>query len=182
MQLRFKTAKVVNGYLCIKPNNLPAAAEFVDTMKEGAEYTATLRRQGRSLTANAYAWTLMGKLAAKLNESVNEIYRNIILEIGDNFEVLAMPSEAVDDFCAHWESNGIGWMVVRIGEHALRGYDEVAAYYGSSVYDTKQMSDLIDLVVQECREQGIETLPPNKLAAMKEEWMDIRAKQTDKGA
>lgn len=182
MQLRFNKAQIAHGYICIKPENLPAAAEFVAKMKEGAEYTAILRRQGRSLTANAYAWTLMGKLAAKLNKPVNEIYRQIILEIGDNFEVLAMPSEAVESFQAHWEGDRIGWMVVRIGDHALHGYEEVAAYYGSSVYDSKQMSDLIDLVVQECREQGIETLPPHKLEAMKCEWEEIREKQKDKGA
>lgn len=181
MQLRFKHARIIKGHICIKPDNLPAAAEFVSGMKEGAEYTATLRKQGRSLTANAYAWALIGKLAAKLSQPVTDVYRNIILEIGDNFEVLVMQSEAVESFTKHWEANGLGWMVHRIGEHALRGYDEVAAYYGSSVYDSKQMSDFIDLVVQECREQEIETLPPNKLTAMKDGWRDIRAKQTNQG-
>ena len=29
---------------------------------------------------------------------------------------------------------------------------------------------LIDLIVQDCREQGIETMPPDKLAGMMEEW------------
>lgn len=42
--------------------------------------------------------------------------------------------------------------------------------HGSSTYDTAQMSRLIDLIVQDCREQGIETLPPDKLAGMMEEW------------
>ena len=31
-------------------------------------------------------------------------------------------------------------------------------------------SDLIDMAVQDCVEQGIETLPPDKLAGMMEEW------------
>lgn len=43
-------------------------------------------------------------------------------------------------------------------------------YYGSSTYNTRQMSHLIDMAVQDCVEQGIETLPPDKLAGMMEEW------------
>lgn len=43
-------------------------------------------------------------------------------------------------------------------------------YYGSSCYDTKQMSSLIDHLVQDCKALGIETLTPQELARMKEEW------------
>lgn len=170
MDIRFTAAKIIHGWLCIKPTNLPLAAEFAG--KADGTYTATIRKQRRSLTANAYAWVLIGKLSAKLKRPSNEIYREIVRNIGDNFEVLAMPAEAVEGFTARWGANGIGWMVVRIGEHALRGYDEVAAYYGSSVYDTRQMSDLIDLVVQECREQGIETMSERELSLLKGRWSD----------
>ena len=176
MDIRFTAAKIIRGWLCIKPTNIPLAAEFAG--KADGTYTATIRKQRRSLTANAYAWVLIGKLSAKLKRPSNEIYREIVRNIGDNFEVLAMPAEAVDGFAARWEYNGIGWMVVRIGEHVLRGYDEVAAYYGSSVYDTRQMSALIDLVVQECQEQDIEVLPPHKIAGMLGEWDAEKNKST----
>ena len=43
-------------------------------------------------------------------------------------------------------------------------------YYGSSTYDGNQMSRLIDLVIQDCKGCGIETLPPERLAGMIEEW------------
>lgn len=46
----------------------------------------------------------------------------------------------------------------------------VCAYYGSSTYDTAQMSRLIDLVVQECRQQDIETLTERELSLLKEGW------------
>lgn len=176
MDMRFTGARIVNGWLCVKPENLPMAAEFAE--KADGTYTATIRKQRRSMTANAYAWVLLGKLASVLHRPSVEIYRELVQNVGDNFEVLAMPAEAVDSFKAHWESNGLGWMVVRIGEHALRDYDEVAAYYGSSVYDTRQMSVLIDLVVQECREQEIETLPQHKIHGMVERWGNA---QKDKG-
>ena len=44
------------------------------------------------------------------------------------------------------------------------------SYYGSSEYDTAQMSRLIELIIAECREQGIETKTPAELAALMEEW------------
>lgn len=36
----------------------------------------------RSLSANAYAWTLMNQLAAKINRPVLDIYRDLIRDIG----------------------------------------------------------------------------------------------------
>ena len=53
----------------------------------------------------------------------------------------------------------------------MRGCRNLAAYHGSSVYDTKQMSRLIDNLVQDCKEIGIETLPPEKLSLLVEDWI-----------
>ena len=61
-------------------------------------------------------------------------------------------------------------MTDNLGPSKLPGYTNICAYYGSSTYDTVQMSRLIDLIVQECRQQDIETLTPLELARMKEEW------------
>ena len=47
---------------------------------------------------------------------------------------------------------------------------QLQCYYGSHTYDTEEMSRLIDGVVTECRELGIETLPPDELKRMKEQW------------
>ena len=52
----------------------------------------------------------------------------------------------------------------------LDGYHNMMSYIGSSDYDTTQMSHLIDLIVQDCKAQGIETLTPDKLDAMKVKW------------
>ena len=52
----------------------------------------------------------------------------------------------------------------------IAGCVNVVLYYGSSTYDSAQMSRLIDLVVQECQAQGIETKTPEELALLKEDW------------
>lgn len=57
-----------------------------------------------------------------------------------------------------------------MGKSKIPGYRNLRAYYGSSTYDTRQMSALIDHIVQDCKQLGIETLTPDKLAAMMGEW------------
>ena len=61
---------------------------------------------------------------------------------------------------------------INLGEVLVNGKKgiQIQAYYGSSGYDTKEMGRLIDGVIDECKELGIETLPPDKVALLKEEW------------
>ena len=49
---------------------------------------------------------------------------------------------------------------------------------GSSEYNTKEMSHLIDGLVSECKEMGIETLPPEELERMMSEYEKRYKKRT----
>ncbi len=159
-------------WLCLRVKNRQIARQFVKEMQQGRTYDAEIKlhRNKRSLDANAYAWVLMDKLASVLSKSKEEIYREQIKNIGGNSEVVAVQSEAVDRFIEGWGHNGIGWVCEKTGSCGIPGYENVFAYYGSSTYDTKQMSRLIDLIVQECQTQGIETATPQELARYKERW------------
>lgn len=44
---------------------------------------------------------------------------------------------------------------------------------GSSDYDTAQMSRLIEIIIQECKAQGVETLPPRELDAIVSRWGEV---------
>ena len=159
-------------WLCLRVQNRPRARRFTLDMKQGRTYDAEIKlhREKRSLDANAYCWVLLGKLAAVLGEPKEAVYRELIRGIGDNFEVIPIRREAADKFAAAWQQNGLGWICDRAGESKWPGYENIIAYYGSSTYDTAQMSRLIDLLVQECREQDIETATPEQLARYKEDW------------
>ena len=63
------------------------------------------------------------------------------------------------------ESEEVGEIDVN-GEKAV----QMLCYYGSSTYDTREMSVLIDGVVSECKELDIETISPTELREMKERW------------
>lgn len=175
MTLIFDTAKIIfdNGqyYLALKIPGPAAAGKLIDEM-QGRKYQAEFKpyRQKRSLDANAYFWVLCGKLAAKINTPRMIIYRQYIREIGDNYEIVPIRADAVDTWIKNWESHGLGWVCDIVGPSKIDGYINVICYYGSSTYDTAQMSRLIDLVVQDCKEQGIETMAPAELARLKEAW------------
>ena len=127
-------------------------------------------REKRSLSANAYAWVLLGKLSAALHLPPEEIYRQLIPDVGGNYTAVTVDLTGLNKLRETWGNNGKGWLVDVIGAGVKPGTVDVALYYGSSVYDTAQMARLIDLIVDECRENGIEYLPPDQLAAMLEEW------------
>lgn len=132
------------------------------------QYEVKEVRRKRSLDANAYCWVLMQKLAEKLNITKEEIYREAIKTVG-SYEVLPIKEEAVVRFIESWKRNGLGW-ICETTKSKLEGYVNVLAYYGSSTYDSKEMSRLIDLIVEECKLQEIETMTPEQLSLLKEEW------------
>ena len=113
---------------------------------------------------------MIGKLSAKLHITPTEVYIEAIRAIGGNYYVTPIKNEAVLHYKRIWEAHGLGWICEEMGDSKLDGYTNVISYYGSSEYDTQQMSRLIDLIVMECKEQGIETMTPRELALLKEGW------------
>lgn len=146
-------------------------ASYIDSLDGGKQYVITVeeKKKKRSLDANAYCWELLGKLASRLHESKTEIYRSYIREIGGNSETYQVKDEAVEMLREGWEHNGLGW-VSDILASDRDGYTNVILYCGSSVYDTAQMSRLIDLIVQDCVMFGIQTKDPEELEKLVERW------------
>lgn len=173
MKLTFSDARIeLNGgtWLCLKVDEPAPARGFVYGMKK-RKYDADLKehREKRSLDANAYCWVLLDKLAEATRIPKDEIYRKAIREIGGVSDTVCVQRKAADRLCEGWASNGLGWFTER-SESRLEGCVNVTLYYGSSTYDTAQMSRLIDYIIEDCKALGIETLTPEKLAQMKEEW------------
>lgn len=126
-------------------------------------------RERRSLDANAYCWVLMGKIAEATGRTSVEVYREEIQNIGGNFDVFCCKETAVDNLRKAWSERGIGWITDTMPSK-LKGCVNVVLYYGSSVYDTKQMSHLIEIVVQDAKELGIQTETPEEIERMISLW------------
>ena len=102
-------------------------------------------KRKRSLDANAYAWVLMNKIAIKIQATAEEVYRQLIAELGA-YEIIPVKTEK------------------------LEKWHNMKCHYGSSVYDSEQMARLIDGIVAECKTLGIETMTPAEIKQLKANW------------
>lgn len=122
----------------------------------------------RSLNANAYCWVLMNKIADAIKSTKEEVYREYIKNKGI-FRLITMNKDATNTFIKVWQEKGLGW-ICDISESKYEGMVDVVAYYGTSSYNTKQMANFIDYVVDEAKNLGIETLPPDEIERLKSLW------------
>jgi hypothetical protein len=171
--ISFREIKLEGGWLMVKPEkaDLGKAMAMVRKHKDKL-YNLEVKeyRQKRSLDANAYAWVLIHKLAAVERITPEEVYLLNIPKVGNNYTPVCLRECDVQRFIKSWESNGLGWPVKDLGPSQVPGCRNLMAYHGSSTYDTQQMAVLIDNLIQDCKSLDIETLPPEKLALLKEAW------------
>lgn len=146
-----------------RPQDIPQ-----DIPKGELDLTIKPYKPKRSLSANAYMWVLIGKIADATGINRDEIYRNTVKHLGIS-QLIVINTAAAPAFKRVWEQYGLGWFVDDVDEDT-GGSVILRAYYGSSTYNRKQMAALIDLVVQDCKQLGIETLTPAELAGLVERW------------
>jgi ribosomal protein L9 len=150
--------------------------ELKQAIAKGKELDVEVKvhRNKRSLDANGFCWVMCQKIAEKLSlpqapVTKDDIYRQAIRQVGQ-FTILPIRNDAVETWIHNWGAGRIGWVCENLGESKLEGYSNIRSYYGSSVYDTKSMSVLIDYIVSEAKEQGVETMTPAEIALLKQDW------------
>lgn len=154
--------------LTLHRDGMVDARRFLIHFKPG-EYTLAKARKKRSLDANAMLWRMCGLVGAAVGESKEAIYKKNIREAGV-YDLAYIQSEAVIDFMEAWAKHGIGWFCDIADNGAVPGYKLVMAYKGSSEYDTKQMSRLIDSVMQDAEAVGVETMSEREKSLLLEDW------------
>lgn len=166
--LRIESVEFSKRTLTLQTPDSGEAYKFHATFEPG-EYEIKLSKKKRSLDANAYAWVLIDKLAEAVRLDKLAVYRDAIKHIGGVSEVVCVQDRAVESLCEKWSKNGLGWQSETFPSK-IEGCTNVVLYYGSSTYNTAQMSRLIDYVVQDCRAVGVETKPDEEIKSLLEEW------------
>lgn len=125
----------------------------------------------RSRDANNFAWALCTDIGKALTPPIpkEEVYRKAIRDVGE-YEPLPIREDAVETFQRRWASHGTGWFAEVVDNSKLKGYKLVFAYYGSSTYDTAAMSRLIDYLVQDAREMGLQLPATKEQEEMLKSW------------
>ena len=147
--------------------------------------TVKLWRDKRSLDANSYYWVLLSRLAEAVGISKPRAHNLMLRKYGQNLVIdsqiafLVIPdTEEAEETALEAESFHIRpTSQVKQGKDG-KMYRTYTVLAGSSTYDTKEMSELINGLVSECKEQGIETLTPDELARMMKDYEENHKKKT----
>lgn len=129
-------------------------------------------RQKRSLDANSYCWVLCDKIAKELCKdgtivTKEDVYKDAILQIG-SFEPFIVQEKTYMNFKRIWEKQGLGFLVQEVSKKDK--CIKVNCYYGSSTYNTKEMSLLIECIVELAKTLNIETKPQSEIDSLLKEW------------
>ena len=123
------------------------------------------KRNHRSQDANAYCWVLIGQMADMLGTAKDDIYLEMLKRYGQGGEV-TLEWNQVNAFTRAWKYNE-PVQTIGTGDGTRYVY---RFWVGSSAYDTKEMTALIDGIVSECKDLGIDTRTPDEIRSMMALW------------
>ena len=146
--------------------------------------TAKQWREKRSLDANAYYWVLVTKLAEALHISKPRCHNLMLRRYGQNLTIdgkgayIRIPdTEKAEEMALEAETYHIRPTSQVVSGKDGINYRTYIMLLGSSDYDTAEMTHLIDGLISECKEVGIETLTPDELSRMMAEYDQNRRKK-----
>lgn len=129
-------------------------------------------RRKRSLDANAYYWALLTKMSGRLGTSKEELHNLMLSRYGqidrdDEGNAIIFSLLSSIDISKRYDLHA-----KPVGNGTVNGkmFTHYVLLKGSHLYDTAEMSRLIDGAVGEAKELGIETLTPGELERMKSAW------------
>ena len=133
----------------------------------------TKHRNRRSLDANALLWMCLGKIAEALRADKWDVYLQMLKRYG-KFTYICVKPNVVDAMKAQWRECEV------VGEVNINGQKAVQmlCYFGSSTYDTKEFSVLLDGVISEMREMGIEAPASEDMRRALEQWEKMQNEKT----
>lgn len=155
--------------LILDTNSLDMVEQLKNENKINIEMKKWYKK--RSLDANAYCWALCNNIANELSKNgittKEKIYRDAILQVG-SFEPFIVQEKTFEKFKRIWEKQGLGFLVQEVSRQDK--CVKVNCYYGSSTYDSKEMSLLIEILIQLAKSLNLETKSQNEINSLLESW------------
>jgi len=168
ISIDYKTNKAKISFLINDKNKISTIEEL-----KGLKLKISVKRdiKKRSLNANNYFWKLLQELCELAEIGTIEEYRRRIKELGI-FRRFKIEKENVKTFENMWTNQGVAWFC-EISDTEIIGKTEfkiINAYYGSSSFNSKQMSRLINDLVEDCKVYGIEIKTQSEINSLLESW------------
>ena len=175
MKIRSKIenlSRSINGYYlltCRVPKD--AVKMLYQLMDDDLDLTVKKHREKRSLTANSYLWVLCRELAKTMESTTSmfDVYKIKLREYSSWWDEIIV-SDKIFNYLKKQENEEHAEF--RVVDELERKGNKVRArvYLGSSKFDSKEMSRVIDGLVQDCKEQGVDTMPPDELERLVSGW------------
>ncbi|MBX4266568.1 hypothetical protein [Clostridium estertheticum] len=167
IRLQYDENRKIEVVLSTNENVQAEVEGLKNIVTKGKELTVEVKqyRKHRSMDSNAYMWVLLSKMADVMKTTKDELYLQILERYGVFTHVVVKPN-VVERVKAEWKT------VRELGKVIINGQEgvQIQCFFGSSTYDSKEMSVLLEGVVSECKELDIETITPRELEIMKQAW------------
>ncbi len=127
-------------------------------------------RRKRSITANGMLWACIGEIANALGADKWDIYLLMLKRYGKYTYICVKPN-VVEAVKQQWRE------CEEIGKVNINGTEAVQmlCYFGSSTYDTKEFSVLLDGVVSEMKHIGLQPPLTEDMKRVLEAWQKEKA-------
>ncbi len=147
--------------------NEPSAINQLEELEgiDKLSIKAVKYRQKRSLDANATLWLCLGRIANALRADKWDIYLQMLKRYGKYTYICVKPN-VVEAVQKQWRECEV------IGEVEIGGKKAVQmlCYFGSSTMNTQEFSILLDGVISEMKEMGLETPTTEDMRRSLEQW------------
>jgi len=157
-------------YVSLRGAKLDKVAKCQELIEKGKTLDVEIKQHHnrRSLDANSYCWVMISKIADVLHTSKDEVYIEMLVRYGQREQQLVSVVEEGVPAIRRATNNHC----TIVGESELNGksFVHLAILRGSSTYDSREMAVLIDGIVQDAKELGIETMASEELESLKDSW------------
>ena len=115
---------------------------------------------------------LCDKIAKKITTedavvTKEDVYKDAVLQIG-SYEPFIVQEASYEKFKRIWGKQGLGFLVQEVSRKDK--CVKLHCYYGSSTYNSKEMSLLINLLVELAKSLSIETKSDAEINSLLESW------------
>lgn len=132
-------------------------------LPDDKKYEIKEYKEKRSLNANNYYWQLVTELGNVLGMDKEWLHFLLLQKYGQSEMISVVADVDMKNYLKYY---------AEAGESNLNGktFKHYKVYKGSSEMDRKEMSILINGLVEECQIQGIETKTPAEINSLLERW------------
>ncbi len=160
--MQITAARIAGDELILKSPDFAEIRRFAYNFKNG-NYEIERKRKKRSNDANALCWKLCTEIANVLRTDKDSVYLEMLKRYGQSDIISVLSVVDVNGYFKYFEEFGKGHIKGKEFTH-------YKVFKGSSQYDTREMSILLDGIIDEAKALDIEVISEREKSLLLEEW------------